>query len=197
MWWKRQLESPQHGRGKFFSVELLIPVAWQRLINAKSICILWLFKSVGFLPKWRWKASRSFIWSCGDIIACLTEVRLLLCLMGNHPTFLLFPLPSGSITWAWPASFCHSYFPRDPWIKFPMTLTGEMWSNVPSQGANSHQHNIKRIKKKREKWVQSKTVCDLFKECEPLCPHFSRQLKIKDNLMNRMATVSVWVVLQL
>lgn len=58
------------------------------------------------------------------------------------------PLPSGSITWVWPASFCHSYFPREHWIKFPMTLTGEIWSNGPSQGAKSHQHNTKRIKKK-------------------------------------------------
>lgn len=38
--------------------------------------------------------------------------------------------------------------------------------------------------------MQSKTVCDLFKECEPLRPHFGHQLKIKDNLMNnRMVTV--------
>lgn len=167
MWWKRQLESPATRPGEIFSVELLMPVVWQRLINAKSICILWLFKSVGFQPKWRWKASRSFIWSCGDIIARLPEVRLLLCLMGNHPTFLLFALPSGSITWAWPASFCHSYFPRDPWIKFPMTLTGEIWSNGPSQGANSHQHNIKRIKKKERNECRARLCVTCLKIVNP------------------------------
>lgn len=32
-------------------------------------------------------------------------------------------------------------------------------------------------------------VCDLFKECELFHPHFSHQLKIKDNLMNRITTV--------
>lgn len=32
-------------------------------------------------------------------------------------------------------------------------------------------------------------MSDLFKDCEPLRPHFGRQLKIKGNLMNKMATV--------
>lgn len=38
--------------------------------------------------------------------------------------------------------------------------------------------------------MQSKIVCDLFKECEPLHPYFSHQLKIKEHLMNSLGVSS-------
>lgn len=85
-------ESPAKQPGGIFSVELLMAVVWQQVINDKSICSLWLFRVGGsFNPSVSVKSFiHSFIRSSGHIIALPNSGDLIALPDGKPPRFPTF-----------------------------------------------------------------------------------------------------------